>query len=556
MGLGEGQDSMDGMDNRWRMAINDWLLERQQRALRFGPKPERPFDPRRKLLPKQVASAPIVRQPDMQRYLEQFRPVFGRRDTLRNAEIYLLGLCSDLPRKNGETMEAAIPGASQQDIYNFLVRSGWSPQELDRARVLHWVQERGLPRRLHVVVDETSFLKQGKLSVGVTRQYLGCVGKVANGQVVVSLHGVWDDDELPLTGELYLPKVWADDTKRCAAAKVPEPVAFRTKPEIAKDLLQRVRGWGLEIAMVHGDAGFGDLGLMNELQAEGWEYCLGVRGNFTVYLPGEGMPEPAPLPPYSGRGRPRKAAPPQRPLHTVDEVRQALEPAGWQRVAYRWGTTGLLEREFAALRVQPATKDCCGGEAWLLLERPLQPGSDDPKQYVITAPATASLAELAQRAHVRPRIERGSYENAKDVVGLGDYQGRSWPGLHRHLAMAWLALTWLSRNRHALPPEQRSAPPSNNAAPPQTTGAEGGAAGAPACSAVSSPLDRLTLADRQIPVRFAARGEAARSSLPRQVWESLQSVHRRFVDWCAIAVIHETVLLRRRLVLPEFGCVP
>jgi hypothetical protein len=123
------------------------------------------------------------------------------------------------------------------------------------------------------------------------------------------------------------------------------------------------------------------------------------------------------------------------------------------------------------------------------------------------------------------------------------------------MAMAWLALTWLSRNRHALPPEERSAPPSNNAALPQTTGADEGAVSLQACSAVSSPLDRLTLADRDIPVRFAARGEAARPSLPRQTWESLQSVHRRFLEWCAIAVIHETVPLRRRLVLPKFGCV-
>ena len=472
---------------------------------------------------------------------QQFRAIFGRRETVRNAEIYLLGLCSDLPHKNGETMEAAIPGASQQDIYNFLARSSWSPQELDRARVLHWVAERGLQRRLHVVMDETSFLKQGKLSVGVTRQYLGCVGKVANGQVVVSLHGVWRDEELPLMAELYLPRVWTDDAKRCAAAKVPEPICFRTKPQIANELLQRVRAWGLQIAMVHGDAGFGDLGLMGELAGAGWSYCLGVRGNFTVYVPEEGMPAPSPAPPYAGRGRPRKAVPPQRPLHTVDAVRGALEPELWQRLAYRQGTNGLLERDFAALRVQPATKEACASEAWLLLDRPVQPTADDPKQYVISAPATASLAELAQLAHLRPRIERGSYENAKDVVGLADYQGRSWPGLHRHIAMAWLAMTWLGRNRQPLPPDGPATPPAEASGPPPRTLDDAPMPSATACTAACSPSLPLTFADRRIAARFAPKGEVDHRILPRQRWESLQSVHRRFLEWCGIAVILRNV---------------
>ena len=104
-------------------------------------------------------------------------------------------------------MEAAIPGAEQQDIYNFLVRSTWSPEALDQARIERWISERGYAGlRVSVVLDETSFLKQGKYSVGVARQYLGCVGKAANGQVAVTLRGVWDNDDLPLTGMLYLPE--------------------------------------------------------------------------------------------------------------------------------------------------------------------------------------------------------------------------------------------------------------------------------------------------------------------------------------------------------------
>jgi hypothetical protein len=131
------------MDNTKRMDLNAWLREQQVRSLRFGPKEPKPFDPRRKLPPQAIPTGPILPQPEMHAYVQGFRSVFRREDTMRNAEIYLLGLCSDLPHKNGETMEAAIPGAKQMDIFNFLVRSGWAPEALDRARVLQWVSERG-----------------------------------------------------------------------------------------------------------------------------------------------------------------------------------------------------------------------------------------------------------------------------------------------------------------------------------------------------------------------------------------------------------------------------
>jgi hypothetical protein len=259
--------------------------------------------------------------------------------------------------------------------------------------------------------------------------------------------------------------------------------------------------------------------------------------------------------PYSGRGRPRKAPQPQRRLHTVNEIRQAITPEAWQRVAYRVGTTGLLEREFVALRAQPANKSAVGREAWLLLERPLAAASEDPKQYVITAAATASLAELARLAHVRPRIERGSYENAKDAVGLADYQGRSWPGLHRHLAMAWLAMTWLGRHRQGLAPEDPPATPADDADPT----CSGSQAANPAGSAsTQQPPEQpehtlLTLSGREVRVRQAATGIVQTHALPRQRWESLQSVHRRFLDWRGIAVVQELLLLGRSLTLPDFA---
>ena len=146
MGAGECRDLMQDVEN-WRRVINDWFREQQVWALRFGPKPEKPLDRCRKLPPEALTTAPILPQPEMHAYLARFRSVFGRADTLRNAEIYLRGLCSDLERKNGETMEAAIPGARQMDIFNFLARSPWSAQTLDEQRVQDWPGRRGSPSR-------------------------------------------------------------------------------------------------------------------------------------------------------------------------------------------------------------------------------------------------------------------------------------------------------------------------------------------------------------------------------------------------------------------------
>ena len=109
--------------NNIRVQLNEWLREKQVCALRFGPKPEKPFDAQRQIKPEAIGRAPILPNQGLREYVQSFKGVFGRRETVRNAEIYGSGLCSDLPHKNGETMEAAIPGADQQDIYNFLVRS-------------------------------------------------------------------------------------------------------------------------------------------------------------------------------------------------------------------------------------------------------------------------------------------------------------------------------------------------------------------------------------------------------------------------------------------------
>ena len=496
------------------------------RSLRYGPKEPKPLDKKRKLPKREVPAAAAATPKELDDFLQVFNGIFGRRDTLRQARLYLLGLLSDLPRKNGETMEAAIPGATQQGVYDFLVRSRWSSSELHRARSEYYLRQVGAHgRNMDIILDEVSQRKQGVMSVGVARQYLGCAGKTDNGQVTVSLHGVAGEWDLPLTGQLYLPEQWAKDSARRKQAKIPEDVPFLTKSKIALRLLDDVRSWDVPpIDRVIGDSGFSDMDMILGLVARKLDYCLGVRSIFTVRLPEEPLPEQPPIPPYRGVGRPPK--PPTVPpyLHAVEEVRKSLPPETWRRIAYRLGVDGQpLERHFAALRVIPATRDRHAPEAWLLLERPLDPSSDDYKQYVLTAPTSASLEELAQIAHRRPLIERNSYQNGKQEVGWSDYQGRSWNGYHHHLAMVMLALTWLHLHRHRLP---------------LAAGGPGsGSATTPSSASVPATVT-LATASGDVPV-FLARCASRPCPLPHQVWESVQATRRRFTSWLRAVIFRE-----------------
>jgi len=457
------------------------MRENALRALRFGPRPERQQkreaiwqDPhKRKLEPRTFDTVSLTPPARLEQYLDRFAAVFGRRDTLRQAMLYVIGLLSGLSRKNGETMEAAVPGASQESIYNFMVRSRWSAEELDRVRVLDALDRAGgKGQPVDGIIDECGWRKKGRLSVGVARQYLGSLGKTDNGQVIVSVHLCCGEFDVPGTAELYMPeKQWGGDNdaskERRAAAKVPAGWVFRTKPALALALLLRVRAWGLQLRRVHGDCGYSGLATILGLLNLGLEIALGVRGNDTVRLAQEPWLPAVPPPPYSGHGRPRQGQPSRPHLHTPDELRARLAADCWQPVAYRQDVNGeRLIHEFVAVRAHvvhttkrkqpdslPAGAE--SPELWLLLERPCGPGPhrpDDVKQYVLSGPDTMRLDQLAQIAHVRPLIERDSYENAKQEAGLADYQGRSWIGLHHHLAIVWLTLTWQMLMRLPLPP--------------------------------------------------------------------------------------------------------
>lgn len=324
-----------------------------------------------------------------------------------------------------------------------------------------------------LVLDSTDPPKQGGSSAGVARQYSGSPGKLANCQAVVSAEyvadepGSWAPLHWPVTARLYLPEGWAGDPERRERARVPEGVGFRTKHEIALELVDRAREWGVPFGYAVADAGYGgNHDFLRGLEGRGVPYVCAVESAFGVRLPEEvrSAAEAGP-PPYGGVGRPPNPRP--APLYAAQAAVASLPEDAWRTIAWRKGAKGDLSKRMLAVRAHRATggphrsashgRVSTGPEGWLLAEG----GGGEAgeiKYYFTTLPADAPPERLAELAHSRWAIEQ-FYEDAKGECGLGDYQGRRYDGLHRHLALSMLAYSFPIVQSVAAPPDAGPAEP-------------------------------------------------------------------------------------------------
>src|ERR671913_1078934 len=416
-------------------------------------------------IPNAVPKASSDPLPEIAEFLEPFSPLFRRSQSRNSLERYITGLLTDLDRKNCDTISAALAGTSTERLQHLLTDADWDSLKLDEVRVRS-LSARS-PKGGILVLDDTSFPKQGKASVGVARQYCGALGKRANCQVVVSAEYVAEEPESsrplhwPVSAQLYLPEGWATDRKRRERAHVPEEVIFRSKPNVALSLVDLSREWGVPFEMVVADSGYGKYpSFLRGLEEREVAYVCAVESTFGVRLPEEvKAAQEAGAPPYEGRGQPPKERP--APLYTARELIESLSEEAWRTVSWREGTKGSLSKQMVALRVHRATGSArhsidhelvhTAAEGWLIAERPLpeEPSSAENKEgeeelsyYYSTLGEEVSLERLAALAKARWAIEQ-FYEDAKGECGLSDYQGRRWEGLHRHLALSMMAYSFL-----------------------------------------------------------------------------------------------------------------
>jgi SRSO17 transposase len=396
-------------------------------------------------------------------YVEGLSSVLGHADRINPLRDYCTGLILPGERKSVEPMAAktapARTAAQHQSLLHFIGIANWSDE-----KVLAKVREMVLPSMERQgpieawIIDDTGFPKQGKYSVGVQHQYCGQLGKEANCQVAVSLSIANHSASVPVAYRLYLPKEWIGDKARRNKAGVPSDIAFKTKPEIA---LEQIR-WACEAGLPRGvgllDAAYGvDSRLRTGMTALGVTYVVGIQPKILVWPPGTGPKR---------RGRPlnntgRRDEP---DLISVKNLTRGLSADAWQTIRWRAGSAEWLSSRFARVRVRVAHSQLLPellAQEWLLIEWP--EGETAPTKYWLsTLPANIGFQQLVDLAKLRWRIER-DYQELKQEVGLGHYEGRGWRGFHHHATMCIAAYGFLISERETIPPSE---PRSSSILPP------------------------------------------------------------------------------------------
>jgi SRSO17 transposase len=370
-------------------------------------------------------------------YIEQLASVMGHAERKRPLNDYCTGLVMPLERKSVEPLAALTePGhasAQHQSLLHFVGESSWCDEDV-LAKICAMVlpsMERQEPIAAWII-DDTAMPKKGKHSVGVAHQYCGQPGKQANCQAAVSLSIANHQVSLPVAWRLYLPREWTRDRTRCKKAGVPGDIRFKTKPQIAFDQILAASRAGLPRGPVLMDAGFGkDTALRTSLTELGISYVAGILPQTKVWTEGRRKP------------------------HSVEKLALSLPAEAWKEVQWREGAGKRLSSRFARIRVRTAHRKALPvedprAEEWLLIEWPKS--EKKPIKYMLaTLSEDIAFSRMVDIAKLRWRIER-DYEELKQEVGLGHFEGRGWRGLHHHATLCIATYGFLISEKETIPP--------------------------------------------------------------------------------------------------------
>jgi SRSO17 transposase len=358
---------------------------------------------------------------DLEAVHARMAPRFARAEPRRRALAYLRGLLSPVERKNGWQLAEQAGEATPDGMQHLLARADWDADQV-RDDLRAYVVEHLGDARAVLVIDETGFLKKGTKSVGVQRQYSGTAGRIENCQIGVFLAYTSPQGRTFLDRELYVPKEWAADRERRREAAVPETVEFRTKPQLARVMLERALDAGVPAAWVTGDEIYGgDRRLRLWLEERQMPHVLAVKSTEPLWT----------------RTGSRQVA--------AKVLAAAIPDSQWERLSAGEGAKGPRVYDWARVPIRALPEP--GWDYWLLVRRALADPTD-LAYYVCFCPAGTPLAELVRAAGTRWAIEE-SFETAKGEVGLDHYEVRRWPGWYRHITLALLAHAYLTVTRAA-----------------------------------------------------------------------------------------------------------
>jgi SRSO17 transposase len=366
---------------------------------------------------------------DGARRLEEYFAGIGDilNDSRRKASfaLYAMGLLLDGDRKSVEPMAARLcpePDEAEraQDRLLHLCADGkWSDRDVRRYSMRYGVGAMTARESIeHWILDDTGFIKQGKHSVGVQRQYTGSAGKTTNCQVAASLSVATRSEHLPIDFELYLPESWTENPARRIEVKIPDDIVFRTKPELGLVMIDRALADGVPKGIVLADSGYGDSSQFREaLRVRGLDYAVGIKSLTKVWRIDSKLRR---------RGDPL----------SVRDLALQLDPKRYRRTTWRDGSRRPLWSRFAMLRVVPfhdyGWDPAIREDVWLLIEWP-RDESEPTKFFFASLPLKTTRKRLVRVVKERYRTER-VYEDLKGELGLDHYEGRSYPGWNHHVS--------------------------------------------------------------------------------------------------------------------------
>jgi SRSO17 transposase len=361
-------------------------------------------------------------------YFSRVGDVLNNKRRMASFAQYAMGLLGDGERKSMEPIAArACPDPRRVEDYHqrlghFIADSRWSDRGVRRVAARYCIAAMTERERIDTwIIDDTGFLKQGRHSVGVQRQYTGSAGKIANCQIGVSLSVATRTEHAPIDFELYLPRSWTEDPERRKEGRIPDDVQFKTKPELALGMIRRAAEDGIPYGIVLADTAYGTSSAFRlELRRMGFDYAVAVDSTTKVWQ------------------LDRLARRYGEAISVKDLGCHLARRKAFRKTTWRQGTKHNLWAKFVALRVVPIHDDGIDPghreDVWLLCEWP--PDESAPtKFYFSTLPRSTTRKQLVRTIKERWRTER-VYQDLKGELGLDHFEGRRFPGWHHHVSVA------------------------------------------------------------------------------------------------------------------------